>query len=62
MKGLLSKKDKANEFLRVTPIGLRKKSRKRKHLSIDEKIDISFKVICEKQSQDIVAKEFRVTT
>ena len=62
MKGLLSKKDKANEFLRVTPISLRKKSRKRKHLSTDEKVAISFKVICEKQSQDIVAKEFRVTT
>ena len=62
MKGLLSKKDRANEFLSITPIGLRKKSRKRKHLSADEKIAISFKVICEKESQDVVAKEFRVTS
>ena len=56
-----SKKEVAQEFKKVTTIGMRKRSGKRRVLTIEEKLDISYKVLCQDIMQTDVAKEYRVT-
>jgi len=56
-----SKKEVAKEFKREITIGKRKRSRKRRVLSVEEKLDISYKILCENLTQTDVAKEYRVT-
>jgi len=51
----------AQEFKKVTTIGMRKRSGKRRVLSIEEKLDISYKVLCQNITQTDIAKEYRVT-
>ena len=56
-----SKKEVAKEFKREITIGKRKRSGKRRALSVEEKLDISYKILCQNISQTDVAKEYRVT-
>ena len=49
------------DFKEHVPIGLRRKSRRRAVLSIDEKINIVHKVLIEFKYQQDVAKEYRIS-
>ena len=50
-----------NWYKEETVVGMRKRSRMRRKLSIQEKVDITYKAICMQVSQKDLAKEFRVT-
>ena len=56
-----SKKEVAKEFKREITIGKRKRSGKWRNLTVEEKLDISYKILCQNISQSDVAKEYRVT-
>jgi len=51
----------AKEYKKETTIGKRKRSGKRRVLTVEEKLDISYKIFCQNITQTDVAKEYRVT-
>jgi len=52
---------KPSEYRNPTPIGCRRRTRKRRNLSIDEKVAIVHSIIVDLNTMTDVAKEYRVT-
>jgi len=61
LKVVGDREKQSNEFKSVTTIHRRKRSRKGKKLTLEEKIEISHKVICQGELQADVAKEYRLS-
>ena len=56
-----SRKQQSMEFKTITPVGSRKRIRKRGVLSIDEQLDITFRILCQNEKQADFSKEYCVT-
>ena len=52
---------KPSEYRNPTPIGCRRRTRKRRNLSIDEKVAIIHSIVVDLNTMTDVAKEYRVT-